>query len=133
MDFAMAGKPKVEILLYLVQKGLSIHDVKDKTLAPKTLESLLKVGQIERFLRYADPNTSSVVPIVPDDIDIADPSRDESVATNMEDMCALCCEKAMDCVLVPCGHQICCFECGQQIASCPVCKANCSVLRVFRQ
>ena len=57
---------------------------------------------------------------------------DESVTTP-EDHCALCCERAMDCVLIPCGHQICCTECGHQIKCCPVCKVNCSVLRIFRQ
>jgi hypothetical protein len=38
----------------------------------------------------------------------------------------------MDCVLIPCGHQICCQHCGKHLNTCPLCKRNCSVLRIFR-
>lgn len=41
LDLTMTGRPKLAILAYLVRKGLSVEDVKDKTLIPKTLELLL--------------------------------------------------------------------------------------------
>ena len=44
LDLTMTGRPKLQILTYLVQKGLSVEDVKDKTLIPKTLELLLING-----------------------------------------------------------------------------------------
>jgi hypothetical protein len=44
IDLAMTGKPKVEILSFLIQKNLSVLDAKDPKLAPKTLESLLGAG-----------------------------------------------------------------------------------------
>ena len=124
LDLAMSGKkPKTDILFYLVSKGLSIHDVKDTTLAPKTLEAMLKAG--------LDRPPSPVAAIIENDQAM---ELDESVMTaTLDDQCALCCERDMDCVLIPCGHQICCIECGHQIQNCPVCKVNCSVLRIFRQ
>jgi hypothetical protein len=41
LDLTMTGRPKLQILTYFVQKGLSVEDVKDKTLIPKTLQILL--------------------------------------------------------------------------------------------
>ena len=118
LDLAMTGRPKIDILMYLIQKGLSIEDVKDPSLAPKTLEIIMKSGGI---------STGSIR-----EIDVVACHAEESVAT-LEDACNLCCERAMDCVLQPCGHQVCCTECGKQLENCPVCKLNCSVLRIFRQ
>jgi hypothetical protein len=44
IDLAMTGKPKIEILSYLVRKNLSVLDTKDQTLAPKTLNMLMRAG-----------------------------------------------------------------------------------------
>lgn len=57
IDLAMTGKPKIDILSYLIQKNLSVLDTKDPKLAPKTLQTLLgagfrferKEGEIESF------------------------------------------------------------------------------------
>ena len=41
----MTGKPKLEVLRYLVmEKNLSVMDTKDPSLAPRTLEALLRAG-----------------------------------------------------------------------------------------
>jgi hypothetical protein len=45
VDLAMTGKPKLEILSYLVMnKKLSVLDTKDPSLAPRALEALLRAG-----------------------------------------------------------------------------------------
>jgi hypothetical protein len=44
VDLAMTGRPKIEILAYLVRKNLTISDTKDPTLAPKTLQTLMSAG-----------------------------------------------------------------------------------------
>ena len=44
IDLAMTGKPKIDILSYLVRKNLSVVDTKDLNLAPKTLQTLLSAG-----------------------------------------------------------------------------------------
>jgi hypothetical protein len=44
IDLAMTGKPKIDILSYLIRKNLSILDTKDPSLAPKTLQTLMGAG-----------------------------------------------------------------------------------------
>jgi hypothetical protein len=44
IDLAMTGKPKIDILSYLVRKNLSVLDTKDPSLAPKTLQTLMGAG-----------------------------------------------------------------------------------------
>ncbi len=44
MDLAMTGRPKIDILQYLVSKNLSISDTSDASLASKTLEALMRPG-----------------------------------------------------------------------------------------
>lgn len=46
--------------------------------------------------------------------------------------CILCCDKEINCVFTPCGHQICCLECGNHISRCPVCAVECTPMRVFK-
>jgi len=140
LDIAMTGRPKTEILQFLVSKGLSLSDVKDPSLATKTLEAMLKGsngGQIIMNHNIAARTNSPVVAVIgneEDDNNSMMMDYDESVTTaTSSDHCALCCERPMDCVLTPCGHQICCSECAQQIQTCPICKVACSALRVFRQ
>ena len=119
LDLAMQGRPKTEILGFLFSKGLSATDVKDAALVPKTLEAILKAGGASGIIQP--------VQTIPDD------PPDETSISCVEDACCLCYERPMDCVLTPCGHQMCCAECGDQLETCPVCKARCTVLKVFRQ
>lgn len=128
LDLAMTGvmRSKVDILVYLLGKGLSITDVKDSSLIPKTLETILKVGREQNMLTnipmMTDGNENNHMVLDDDETDTA-----------LEDnACCLCYERPMDCVLTPCGHQMCCTDCGQQLTCCPMCKVQCSVLRVFR-
>jgi len=118
LDLAMTGRPKLQILSYLINKGLSMSDVKDPSLASKTLEALMQ----SNFAFQAE---------MPQQLNIVESSFDESVAT-IEDACNICFERPMDCVLTPCGHQICCSDCGKQLQKCPVCKVSCSFLKVFK-
>ena len=139
LDIAMGGRPKMEILAYLLSKGLSLNDVKDSSLPTKTLETVLKgnngaghfgTNNLDSTVRASSPVDIAVI----GNDDPMEADYDESVATDTGiDNCALCCERPMDCVLTPCGHQICCIECAQQIRSCPICKVGCSALRIFRQ
>jgi hypothetical protein len=72
IDLAMTGKPKLDILMYLVQKGLSVSDLADNTLAGRTLEALLKSGFIpggpqaagvNKILATVDPSEGSVATV----------------------------------------------------------------------
>jgi hypothetical protein len=123
IDLAMTGRPKIDVLGYLVSKNLSVMDCKDQTLAPKTLQTLLRAG-------YQSGTTLSSMRDVVDDLaSLLSASSHESVAS-IDDACIICCEKTMDCVLTPCGHQICCSDCGCRLNQCPVCKSECSLVRI---
>ena len=120
IDLDMTGNNPLTMLQFLVGKcGLSIHDVKDGSLAPKTLELLVK-----SFGTSPTPSPSAAV------VSPVDSDEDTVVDHNM---CSLCCERSCgDSVLSPCGHMVCCTECGANLQHCPVCKAECSVMRIFR-
>jgi len=120
IDLAMTGKPKIEILSYLIQKDLSVLDTKDPKLAPKTLQMLLGAGF--RFAKN-EGDTESFQRVE---------NQDQMSVTTSEDSCIICCEKQMDCVLTPCGHQMCCTDCASKINFCPVCKKACSSLKIYR-
>jgi Zinc finger, C3HC4 type (RING finger) len=104
---------------------LDLDDVKDATLVPKTLEAILKAGI---SIQLASPAKERN--LIEPDCEASSMADSESM---LDDRCSLCYEQPLDCVLVPCGHQMCCSQCGKQLRRCPVCKVDCSVQRVFRQ
>ena len=46
--------------------------------------------------------------------------------------CVICCDNQIDCVLTPCGHQVCCKLCGDAIKECPICRGPCSTMKIFK-
>ena len=44
LDLAMVGKPKLDVLVFLIHRGLSITDLAEPSLTGRTLEALLKSG-----------------------------------------------------------------------------------------
>merc|ERR1719263_2463244 len=36
------------------------------------------------------------------------------------DDCIICCSNPIDCVIIPCGHQVCCLQCSGLISDCPI-------------
>ena len=125
MDLAMTGKPKYDILTFLLQKGLSIADAKNPQLAGRCLEALLKSG-----VNLVEPISNSTAALPANLVEVE--SQAESILS-IEDACHICFEQQTDVVFTPCGHQLCCSDCAEQVTSCPVCKVPCSFLRVFKQ
>jgi len=89
MDLAMSGKPKYDILSFLLQKGLSISDTKNPELAPRVLENLLKSGY-----SFGTPTS------IPTRNLIEVESQDELLT--IEDSCHICFERPIDVVFTPC-------------------------------
>lgn len=58
--------------------------------------------------------------------------EDDSVSTTVADACILCYENSIDCVITPCGHQICCLECSENLTACPVCNSEGQFIRIFK-
>jgi len=52
---------------------------------------------------------------------------------NESEECVICFDRQIDCVMVPCGHQICCFQCASMTTNCPICKAKCTVIKIYRK
>lgn len=49
------------------------------------------------------------------------------------DLCKICMESLVDCVLLECGHMVSCTKCGKRLAECPICRQNVvRVIRVFK-
>jgi hypothetical protein len=80
IDLAMTGRPKIDILSYLVQKGLSVTDNKDPNLAPKTLQTMMKAGFVFHRKEQSDDELEPQV---------LDASENASVAT-LDDMVCFC-------------------------------------------
>ncbi|XP_041349402.1 E3 ubiquitin-protein ligase RNF34-like isoform X2 [Gigantopelta aegis] len=38
------------------------------------------------------------------------------------DLCKICMDATIDCVLLECGHMVTCTKCGKRLAECPVCR-----------
>jgi hypothetical protein len=50
-----------------------------------------------------------------------------------ENLCKVCADAAIDCVLLECGHMVTCTACGKRLAECPICRRYVSrVVHVFR-
>ncbi|KAK3083704.1 hypothetical protein FSP39_001749 [Pinctada imbricata] len=39
-----------------------------------------------------------------------------------EDLCKICLDHVINCVLLECGHMVTCTTCGRQLADCPICR-----------
>lgn len=45
----------------------------------------------------------------------------------------ICFDRSIDCVATPCGHQICCLVCSENLdGRCPVCSSKCSFMRIYK-
>ena len=51
-------------------------------------------------------------------------------ASNEENVCRICMDAAIDCVMLECGHMASCIICGKQMNECPICRQY--VVRVVR-
>ena len=69
-----------------------------------------------------------------DDEEEANESSDDdnSVCTTIPDVCIICCQKDVNCVATPCGHQICCLTCSRQRLTCPKCNTKCQFIEIFQ-
>lgn len=60
-------------------------------------------------------------------------SQNKDLPDNLEDLCKLCMDAPLECVLLECGHIATCVECGKKLAECPICRHYVSrVVRTFK-
>jgi len=78
IDLAMTGKPKLAVLRYLVmEKNLSVMDTRDSSLAPRTLEALLRAG-VSRESAQASVS-GNVVHVIDDQTEHSGTTLDDAV------------------------------------------------------
>ncbi|KAI9302139.1 hypothetical protein BJ944DRAFT_290391 [Cunninghamella echinulata] len=54
-----------------------------------------------------------------------------SPPTNPDDnKCKICFDAVQSCVLMECGHLVTCYECGQKMTQCPICRSH--IIRVVK-
>lgn len=61
-------------------------------------------------------------------------SQDNSDGIDEKQLCKICMEREIDCVLLECGHYLACVACARKLADCPICRQNITrCVRTFRQ
>lgn len=56
--------------------------------------------------------------------------KEEPEKLPIQELCKLCMDAPLDCVLLECGHIATCIDCGKKLAECPICRQY--VVRVVR-
>ncbi|XP_017771772.1 PREDICTED: E3 ubiquitin-protein ligase RNF34 [Nicrophorus vespilloides] len=52
---------------------------------------------------------------------------------NFNELCKICMDAQLDCVLLECGHMATCIDCGKRLAECPICRQYVTrVVRTFK-
>ncbi|MCJ8740166.1 hypothetical protein PDJAM_G00055790 [Pangasius djambal] len=50
-------------------------------------------------------------------------NQDSTAAATMEEnLCKICMDSPIDCVLLECGHMVTCTKCGKRMSECPICR-----------
>jgi len=57
-------------------------------------------------------------------------AQDHKESMNDSELCKICMDNPVDCVMLECGHMCTCTTCGKQMAECPICRQY--VVRVVR-
>lgn len=57
-------------------------------------------------------------------------SKQDVEKLSEEEVCKICWDAPIECVILECGHMACCINCGKQMSECPICKQY--VVRVVR-
>lgn len=57
-------------------------------------------------------------------------SRTDIEKMDQEDLCKICWDAPIECIILECGHMACCINCGKQMSECPICKQY--VVRIVR-
>jgi len=139
------GSRNIGIVRYLVvEKRMLLSAEKSLSIETLTanLDLVLRILPESAVMEQGlDSSTrgSITAPSRQDSIDISEiPSiiapgpEEDSVSATDSDVCIICYDATISCVFTPCGHQICCITCGNNISRCPVCAVECSAIRVFK-
>nr|XP_034994763.1 E3 ubiquitin-protein ligase rififylin [Zootoca vivipara]XP_034994764.1 E3 ubiquitin-protein ligase rififylin [Zootoca vivipara]XP_034994766.1 E3 ubiquitin-protein ligase rififylin [Zootoca vivipara] len=60
--------------------------------------------------------------LVSDTDDQAAPSGNATLPGSEDNLCKICMDSIIDCVLLECGHMVTCTKCGKRMNECPICR-----------
>ena len=151
LNIAMSAQ-KVEMIRYLVkEKNLSVYEITDLKITQDALQAVLSHVPVGQALNAEFPNlvvdpinmhvtdniemlqvddeTDRLSVLSDDDLNTTTEFKDESM---INDECILCYDNSIDCVMTPCGHQVCCLQCSANLDTCPVCNSKGTFIRIFK-
>ena len=139
------GSLHVDILRYLiVDCGVSIYESKDLKSSLRALEAVLLAlpgnkGEYEgdeAVHRWDDAsydgNVSLTSSLGSGTLHDDNGTLGSKTSKRNADSCIICYDRAIDCVMTPCGHQVCCLECSANLSACPVCNIRGEFIKIFR-
>jgi len=144
IDIAMKNND-IDILRYLiVEKNASVYGCQDLQTALHNLNSVIRLlppcsdnhsaeatapllSEEEDHMNYCLPEAEIILP----EAKIIG-KTDFDVASLGDNACIICYENEIDCVITPCGHQICCMHCSTNISTCPLCNVTSQFIRTYR-
>jgi len=135
----------VNVLRYLVvDSAFSIYEAKDLKGSLRALEVVLNalpssLGEYrsDDFAHRWDDAVfdegTSVASSLGADATFPGSEYDESTNNHTDaDACIICCDNTIDCVITPCGHQVCCLTCSKNLSTCPVCNSRGEFIKIYR-
>ncbi|CAB9497957.1 expressed unknown protein [Seminavis robusta] len=152
LTIAMSGL-KIDILRYLViERDVSVYESKDLKSSLRALEAALQAlpplspterddcpmaarWDDESFSGADDGSLSSSFDegsVQDASIDKSKSSKRSNTASRNGEACIICYDNSIDCVMTPCGHQVCCLECSANLSACPVCNNQGEFIKIFR-
>ncbi|XP_053535988.1 E3 ubiquitin-protein ligase RNF34a isoform X2 [Ictalurus punctatus] len=72
----------------------------------------------EKSMENVSRDISTVVAFPPDAVREGGSARLEAD----ENLCRICMDAVIDCVLLECGHMVTCTKCGKRMSECPICR-----------
>eukprot|EP00980_Cylindrotheca_fusiformis_P017140 scaffold5276_cov134-Cylindrotheca_fusiformis.AAC.7 len=141
LSIALSGL-HVEILRYLVVDcGVSIHEATDLKSTLRALEAILHAMPVHNeeiqhdtvVHRWDDTSFDAGMSVASSlGVDMSRADDASFCSKRQGEACILCCENSIDCVMTPCGHQMCCLKCSRNLQACPVCNTKGNFIKIFR-
>nr|XP_033811937.1 E3 ubiquitin-protein ligase RNF34 isoform X1 [Geotrypetes seraphini] len=77
------------------------------------------VEKVNRLYKETEENRKSLEHLDGDGILDGEKAQ---VMTNEDNLCRICMDAVIDCVLLECGHMVTCTKCGKRMSECPICR-----------
>ncbi|XP_069475673.1 E3 ubiquitin-protein ligase RNF34 isoform X3 [Ambystoma mexicanum] len=77
------------------------------------------VEKVNRLYRENEENRKSLESL--DNCMLADGEKLQ-LTNNDDNLCRICMDAVIDCVLLECGHMVTCTKCGKRMSECPICR-----------